>query len=210
MKGQRGEPRWAQRVPQAKIRQLYESDARGLYDEELIDEVGWALYARCRSLLEAEEARQGRAKCHQCGGIVEHSRGEAEVLCCPTCGWTIAWKAYFRSIQHKQLSGPDLVGIFAEFTSRFPNAVRPRQKMVLLDQLLHSFHWNAATGPRRPSAVNLIEGKLGEVIAFLDQLSYGEGSTPGTRERRAAWRKSMSDALEGWGAPRIDGREVGG
>ncbi len=119
-------PRWAQRVPQAKIRQLYESDARGLYDEELINEVGWALYARCRSLIEAEAARQGRAKCHQCEGIIAHSGGKEEVLRCRACGWEITWAAYFRSIQHKQLSGPDLVGIFTEFTSRFPNAARPQ------------------------------------------------------------------------------------
>ncbi len=200
-------PRWAQRVPQAKIKQLYETDARGLYDEELVEEVGWALYARCRSLIEAEAARQGRAKCHRCEGIIVHSCGKEEVLRCPACGWEITWGAYFRSIQRKQLSGPDLVGIFTEFTSRFPHAARAQQKMVLIDQLLHSFHWNVETGPRRPSAVNLIEGKLWEVIAFLDRLSYGEGSTPGTREQRAAWRTTMSDALERWGSPRIDGRE---
>jgi ribosomal protein L37AE/L43A len=206
MKGREGMPRWAQRVPQAKIRQLYETDARGLYDEELIDEVGWALYARCRSLIEAEEARQGRAKCHQCDEIIAHSAKKEEVLRCPACGWEITWGEYFRSIQHKQLSGPDLVGIFTEFTAGFPRAAKPQQKMLLIDRLVHSFHWSADTGPRRPSAVNLIEGKMGEVIAFLDQLSYGKGSTPGTKRQRAAWRKSMSDALERWGSPRIDGR----
>jgi hypothetical protein len=199
-------PRWAQRVPQAKVKQLYDTDARGVYDEELIDEVGWALYARCQSFLEAEEARAGRAKCHQCGGVIEHAGGQDEVLHCAACGWEIAWKAYFRSIQHKQLSGPDLVSLFTAYTLRFPQAATPREKMLLIDRLIHGFHYNLTTGPRRPSAVNLIEGRLSEVIAFLNELSYGPGSTPGTQERHEGWRKSMSDALESWGAPRIDGK----
>ena len=34
-------PRWAPRVPQDKVRRLYETDARGIYDDELIDDVGY-------------------------------------------------------------------------------------------------------------------------------------------------------------------------
>ena len=34
-------PAWARRVPQRKIRRLYETDAKGIYDEDLIDEVGY-------------------------------------------------------------------------------------------------------------------------------------------------------------------------
>ena len=55
-------PRWAGRVPQHTIKRLYETDARGIYDEELIDEIGWGLHARCQSLLEAEAPpAEGRA-----------------------------------------------------------------------------------------------------------------------------------------------------
>ena len=201
-------PRWAGRLSQQKIRQLYETDARGIYDEELIDDVGWALYARCQSLLEAEAARGGKAKCHQCGGVISHTGQSEEVLCCPECGWTITWDAYFRSIQHKQLSGPDLVGLFTQYVSTFPAAAGARQKMLHIDRLLHGFHWSVATGPRRPAAINLVEGRLSEVIQFLDTLTYGRGSTPGARKRHAAWRKSMSDALESWGGARL-GRSAG-
>ncbi len=41
--------RWAAPVRQDKIRRLYETDARGLTDEALIDDVGLALYLRCQS-----------------------------------------------------------------------------------------------------------------------------------------------------------------
>jgi hypothetical protein len=197
------EIRWAPRVAQEKIRRLYETDARGVYDAELIDDVGWALLARCEALLAAEEARAGRAKCHRCGAIIHHAGGQEEVLHC-ACGWQVAWRSYFRSIQHKQLSGPDLVGLFRDFVTRFPPAETPRARMLLIDALIHGFHWSVQTGPRRPSAINLIEGRLNEVIRFLDALTYGEASTAGTQDTHAAWRRDMKATLISWGSPGLD------
>ena len=52
-------PTWAPRVPKALIRRFYETDAKGIYDEELIDEVGYALLARCQSFITANLARAG-------------------------------------------------------------------------------------------------------------------------------------------------------
>ena len=43
--------RWAARLRPQLLRRLYESDARGLHDEELCDDVGLRLYERCRALL---------------------------------------------------------------------------------------------------------------------------------------------------------------
>lgn len=43
-------PQWAPRVPQALIRRFSASDARGFYDDVLIDEVGYALLSRCQSV----------------------------------------------------------------------------------------------------------------------------------------------------------------
>ena len=52
-------PQWARRVPKRKIRQLYETDAQGIYDLDLINEVGYALLARCESFVTANRAREG-------------------------------------------------------------------------------------------------------------------------------------------------------
>jgi len=38
------EVQWAPRVNPSTIRRLYEIDARGIADEDLIDEVGYALF----------------------------------------------------------------------------------------------------------------------------------------------------------------------
>ena len=187
-------PAWARRVPQRKIRRLYETDAKGIYDEDLIDEVGYGLLARCESFIRANRARAGEVPCPECGQIVRRE----EVLRCP-CGWEFRWADYFKTIQHKQLSGAEpVLKLFREFVNSFPSARTPREKVLLIDRLIHGFHWYYKTnGPTRPVAVNLIEGPMSEVVAFLDRLSYGEKGTPGTRENLAEWRKNI-EVNRGW------------
>ena len=51
MTGQTLPIRWAAKVSRAKIRQVYHKDALGLVDEELIEEVGFALLQRCENIV---------------------------------------------------------------------------------------------------------------------------------------------------------------
>ena len=196
---QAGNIQWAPRIKQQRIRQLYENDAHGLHDEELMDEVGWGLLARCQSFIDAVNAVRGKARCHLCGEIILHGGKEEEILHCPRCGWEIAWVDYFKTIQHKQLSGADAVmAFFQDFIDRFPQAQTPQEKMLCIDQLIHSFHINLVYGATRAAGVNLIEGRYHEVVDFLNRLSYGEGSTPGTLENRSEWRKTITDTGAAW------------
>ena len=71
--------RWAPRVSPAKIRRLYETDARGIIDEELIEEVGFGLYSRCLSIVIATEAHAGRLQCPRCDTIIPH-QGKRDAL----------------------------------------------------------------------------------------------------------------------------------
>ena len=66
MKNDRADIYWAPRVRLHKVRALYLSNARGIYDDELIDDVGIALLLRCESILEFTEALEGRVKCKRC------------------------------------------------------------------------------------------------------------------------------------------------
>ncbi len=196
--------RWAPRVPQALIRRLYETDARGIYDEELIDEVGYALLARCESFIAAVEAARGRAKCARCGQIIAHSRRPDEVLRCPACGWETTWQAYFRSFRHRQLSGAEpVIALFQDFIVRFPQARTAREKMLLIDGLIHGFHRSLTGDPTRTTGVNLIEGNYHDVVEFLDRLTYGERSTPGIREARAEWRRAIDHTAQEWNDARL-------
>jgi hypothetical protein len=106
---------------------------------------------------------------------------------------------YFKTIQHKQLSGADAVmAFFQDFIDRFPQAQTPQEKMLCIDQLIHSFHINLVYGATRAAGVNLIEGRYHEVVDFLNRLSYGEGSTPGTLENRSEWRKTITATGAAW------------
>ena len=67
------EVNWAPRVRQTDIRRLYESEAQGRIDEELLEEVGISLYARCESWCLAFEARNGRVHCPRCNIIITHT-----------------------------------------------------------------------------------------------------------------------------------------
>jgi hypothetical protein len=193
-------PVWAPRVPKRDIRRLYETDAQGIYDLDLIQEVGYGLLARCESFITANRAREGELPCPECGRSVCRE----ETLRCP-CGWTLPWADYFKTIQHKQLSGAEpVLEQFQGFVDAFPSARTPQEKMLLIDRLIHGFHFYYKTdAPTRPVAVNLIEGRLSDVVAFLDRLTYGEKGTPGMRETYAKWDRNI-DANRNWYRSRRD------
>jgi hypothetical protein len=191
-------------VPQSVIRRLYESDARGIYDDDLLDEVGWSLRARCQSFVAAMEAVRGRAACPCCGTIVPHRATPDEVLRCPTCQWQEPWPVYFKTIQHNQLSGAGpVLALFQDFVDRFPSAEGPREKMLLIDSLIHGFHWQLGGEPTRTTGINLIEGRYHDVVEFLDGPTYGEGSTLGTRETLAEWRRTIDATAARWDDRRL-------
>jgi ribosomal protein L37AE/L43A len=195
---------WAPRVRQRPIRRLYELDARGIYDEELLDKVGWGLYARCESFIAAVEAVNGSVHCPSCGQVIFHNHTPEEILQCKHCGWEMTWRAYFKTIQHKQLSGAEpVIVLFKEYIEKFTSARTPQEKMLLIDCLIHGFHWNMVYGPTRATGVNLIEGNYHEVVDFLDNLTYGESSTPGTRAVWQEWREKINETASAWGDERL-------
>jgi hypothetical protein len=81
--------------------------------------------------------------------------------------------------------------IFQHYVAAWPLATTPPEQMRLIDQLLHAFHWGLKQHaiPHRSTANNLIEGSHDAVIAFLDQLSYGDASTAELRTTHAEWRE---------------------
>ncbi len=193
--------RWARRVQQQKIRQLYASDARGIVDEELIDDVGYAIYARCESIRAVTEAHAGRAICHSCQAVIQHRWVRDEPMTCESCGWTTTWGAYLKSYQRQQLYGGTGYANFLEFLERWPNARTPRDKLLAIDWMIHACHGGLDDGVGRPAATNLIEGTATQIVSFLDELAYGDLSTPGMRENREEWeRKAGESSWTGWEA----------
>ena len=186
-------PTSAPRVKPHLIRHLYESDAQGIEDEELLDDVGWRLFSRCQSFLQADQACKGRAPCPACGELVLHGLRKNDLLHCAACGWECPWGDYLKTIRNQQLNGgPEVVALFQDFVDTFPQARKPAEKMLQIDLLIHGFHHYLRSGrTRRPVGVNLIDGDLQFVIEFLDQLTYGPGSTPGVQQNRDEWRENI-------------------
>jgi hypothetical protein len=193
-------PTWAPRVKPYLLRRLYESDAKGLCDDELLDEVGWKLYVRCGSFIEAMQATQGRARCPVCQALISHTFKAKEILLCPACGWQCAWKIFYKTIQNQQLNGgPEVVALFQNFLDKFPQAGDYHEKMLLIDGLIHGFHHYLSSGrTRRPAGINLIDGSLEFVTRFLDELTYGPASTTGLQQNHLEWQNKVQHrALSG-------------
>lgn len=202
----RADIQWSPRIGKPKLRRLYESEAKGLLDEELLDDVGIALLLRCRDILAIEEARRGRITCPRCERQGRHtvvprvSRARDELLGCAECGWQLTWLEYHRAFQRRQLNIGGAGSAFRAFVGRYPRARSPRDKMLLIDRLIHEFHYSLRDEPDKPTravCVNLIKGKLTDVVAFLNVLTYGERSAPELGETRRGWRKRL-DAAGPW------------
>jgi predicted RNA-binding Zn-ribbon protein involved in translation (DUF1610 family) len=188
---------WSPRVPQHKIRRLYNLDAKGIVDEDLINDVAFSFLARCQDILTIVEAQQGRVKCPRCDTmILRASFARDELLVCEECDWKITWEAYSKTYRGQQCyAGKGAVAAFRHFVDVLPRAAAPRERMLHIDRVIHSFHRELKAleahpdFKARPTAVNLIEGYLGDVIALLDELALGPDAPPDRRARYEVWQK---------------------
>jgi len=184
--------RWAPRVPLNLIRRLYQSDARGLRDEELLEEVGIALYARCESILRLTDAYiRGLVICPACGGKIQiavegRHRNRTMAVRCNACGWETTWLAFKHAFDDKRLHAGNAGPVFREYMGRYPHTKTPAEKMRLIDWLLHEFHKIRGRGESGLAASNLLEGNWQQVLAFLDELA---GFRP--EEDAGEWRRRL-------------------
>jgi len=200
--------KWCKRVPQELIAKLYNQSVSGICDNELADEAGWALYARCESIISATNGF------------------EKKILICPVCGRDIAlkdnlfncscgglhatWEEFKKSYKGKQLHAANALPIFLDYHRNFPRAKTYGEKLICIDILIHAFHIkmsyykelnnydieNENVEVNRPVGANLIEGSLKEVILFLDKLSAIPDSQEKERWQRIAPRANGGEALK--------------
>ena len=187
--------KWCKKVPQELISRLYNESASGICDDELADEVGWALFARCESIISATNGFEEKVLfCIHCGRDIPLADG---VFACP-CGFRATWEEFRKSYKGKQLHASNALPIFLAFKKDFPKAEAYGEKLICIDTLIHSFHIklsyyreldscdpeDESVALNRPTAANLIEGSLSEVILFLDRLSSIEGYSRGKEKWR--------------------------
>jgi predicted RNA-binding Zn-ribbon protein involved in translation (DUF1610 family) len=167
--------RWAPKIPAATVVRLYEADAKMLRDEELVDQVGWKLLARCQDVLLVTDSK---VVCPECGTTFEApwiGQPGDRVSTCPACGWSITAREYHASFEHRDLNGAGAREAFAEYVSRFPRLTAYGDKMVAIDRLVHAVHKTGGVAAR-----NLFEGRARDVLAMLDSLAADRGVSAGS------------------------------
>jgi hypothetical protein len=202
---QRDEIKWAPRLPKWKLRRLYESDAKGLLDEELLEDVGTILYQRCKSILLVAQAKDGRVRCPRCEYLgtttfIERPQTKGDIrdviLKCSVCGWQITWGEYHKSFKRHQLNVGGAAKVFEAYVQDYKVAQASQTKILAIDRLIHGFHYSFRARPdlpSRPVCVNLIQGKLADVIRFLDELTYGKETNTALVENRAEWQERIDN-----------------
>jgi ribosomal protein L37AE/L43A len=182
-------PQWAGRVPRWKISELYQKDADGIVDDELIEEVGISFMARCISIIEVSDAHRGRMKCPSCSNSIQREGlGTVE---CEQCGWSLPWATYHKTYKKKHLTGGGFLPFAEAFVDDYPKARTSRDKMILIDILMNRFHGELRGKPHRPGAIGLIGGRPREIKQFLDDLFEGRVVTDEQRIRGKEWVETV-------------------
>ena len=180
--------RWAPRLRPQLLKRLYDSDAGGFRDIELCDEVGMILYMRCRTFALVD---RNEVECPVCRTVFEVSPvGQTH---CPgeDCSWATTHALYATSIRNHYAFPGQAMDAFLAFYHRYPMARTYTEKMLLIDQLIHSFHVNEKTGtPTKSIASKLLEGNKKAVVKFLDDLSALDPSA------KQEWRLTVAGTID--------------
>lgn len=191
---------WSPRVSKAKVRQLYERSCQGVWDEALIDDVGMTLYLRCRDILAIHQAEtEMRVTCPRCdhagkSTLIDRQGNRWTPITCPVCGWSMTWVEYHSTFQRRQLNPGGAVRHFQDYVQAFERSREPKARMLAIYRVIHEFHYSLRELPDQPTraaGVNLIDGKLGEVVAFLDGLS-GMSLPEDLKENDRAWHAKQA------------------
>lgn len=180
--------RWAAPLRPLLLKRLYDADAAGIRDIELCDEVGISLYVRCRtfSLVSRHEV-----ECPECRTIFPVTVSEQSYCPGDECDWQTTHSEDMQSIRNYNAHTGRALDAFLTYYHRYPLARTYQEKILLIDQLIHSFHINEKTGtPAKSVASKLLEGNKKAVVRLLDNLSAIQ---PGGKEK---WRRTVSGTID--------------
>jgi hypothetical protein len=198
-------PFWAPRIDISLIFRLYKSDAKGLLDDELLDEVAYGLYTRALSILEVTHVHEtGYIKCPICRETVFHNpnSSSSQVLLICSCGWEVTWNEYFKTYHRKQLVGGAATQIVQNAVDSFRTYKNAEEKMRWVDNLIHAFHGQLQDEYYRPAACNFIDGNAKQVIELIYSLAYGEGSPLERIVQGDLWKYHLSLSYAAHKAPK--------
>jgi len=163
---------WAPRIEPEVIRRLYMADASGLIRPEFIDEVGYALLARCETIRRVTERCCPKCGERMAGAYTSDEKDRA--IRCTVCDFASTWRQYHASYKPDRVHGGRAYPCFLTYLKEFPTCRTPQDKMLCIDRLIHAMHVSLGQVWTRPAAENLIRGKMTEIKALLNDLAYGD------------------------------------
>jgi len=174
--------KWCKKVSRNDIMRLYQSDAKGLLDEELLDEIGFMFYSRCVQSKEAyEHMDKGEIVCHNCNSVLKAGQikqgggfllgGNSPIHC--SCGYSYTFREYRRSCNAANMPAGAATPIFNEFMRKWLTCKDSKSKMMLIDWLIHQFHVALMADVKGRSVCrNLIEGTTKQISDMINNLAY--------------------------------------
>jgi hypothetical protein len=167
----------------SKLIRLYEANAVGVLDDELVDDVGWRLWER---LADVVRVSNGRVRCPVCGTELQvrvSGRQPDDVVRCQGCEWAVTPRKWHESWENRDLNG--WCHEFQRFVDRWPSARSVGDRMVMIDTVVHALHVSSREdSPGNFAARNFLEGSRPKVVALLDELALGPGSRVADGARR--------------------------
>ena len=165
--------KWAKKASRNDLLRLYQSDSKGMINEDLLDEVGFTFYVRCKQAKEVMELlEKGKILCHHCGAVLQAQSYTAPMKC--RCGYIYTYREYRRSCRAASMPAGRATPIFNDFIEKWAACKTVSQKMITIDWLIHECHVTLMSGAKgRSVCINLIEGSLKQISELIMKLAYG-------------------------------------
>ena len=201
--------KWSPRLKKEKLTRLYKLNAMQIIDHDLLQDVAFTLYMRCKDIIAIYDAHYNqRVRCPLCydsgnENYIDFPKGlkakikNEYVFSCPFCGGAFSWADFRQSHSRRQLNIGGAGAVFRRFISQYERKPDDNALMLEVDRLIHEFHYSLkADGTQqahRIAAANLIDiNATHDTIAFLDDLSNNTGDDERLKETAQEWRKNVS------------------
>ena len=187
--------KWARRLSKNDIYRLYKSEASGLLNEELLDEVGIGFYSRCKTIKQVTERL-----CPDCSKVIQNAfdgNNPDRQISCQKCQWISKWKYYHRSFKTDRIHGGRAYRYFLAYLDEYPLCKTARDKILVIDRLMHYLHEDIDDERSvTPAAMNLVKGKRNEIREFIESLAYSGNMPEQNRRLRIELFRKMDKSTE--------------
>ena len=203
--------KWSQRLPLEKLRRLYVSEARGMLNVELLEDVATTLYLRCKDIIAVDRSRHGEVRCPFCyeatmkETYVQVNRDDygriLDTLQCMECTNAFSYAEYKRCYKREQLNMGGAGEAFKRYISQYEQPATPQKRILQIDRLIHEFHYSSKSDPNQPTrsvGPNLLGANLTVAMRFLDELSGITGDNQDMKNTVENWQEEKSKFDEFW------------